>query len=452
MMARSSIHGQWSSRWVFILAATGSAVGLGNIWRFPYLTGENGGAAFVLLYLGCIAAVGVPLLMAEIMLGRRGRQSPIHSFESLAQDESLSRNWRWLGAMGVVAGFMILSFYSVVAGWSLAYVFYTGSGMFADITVEGAGERFNAMIGSAETLLAWHTVFMVMTAIIVGRGVQSGLEQAVKYLMPALFILLIAMVGYAMGTGDFGAAISYLFHPDFSKLTNKTVLEALGQAFFSLSLGMGAILTYGSYLSDNTSIPHTSVIIALADTAVALLAGLAVFPIVFAYGLEPSSGPGLVFVSLTLAFAHMPFGQVFGCLFFILLTVAAWTSAISLLEPATAWLVERLKWRRRHAVIWTGTIAWVMGIGSLLSFNHWDSVKFFGKNFFDSMEFISTSVMLPVGGLLIAVFAGWRMSRASSSDELRMQSTLGYSVWRVLTRYVAPAGVVLVFLNALGIL
>ena len=449
--ARESIHGQWSSRWVFILAATGSAVGLGNIWRFPYVTGENGGGAFVLIYLLCVAAVGVPIMMAETLIGRRGRQSPINSMRALAREEGLNSSWHYLGWLGVAAGFLILSFYSVVAGWSVAYIFYVGGGVFTDATVEVSGAQFEALTGSAWRLLGWHSLFIIMTAFIVARGVQGGLEKAVKWLMPVLFVLLVVIVGYAIATGDFGAAVSYLFEPDFSEVTGASVLAALGQAFFSLSLGMGAIMIYGSYLPAESSIPRTVGMVALCDTLVAMLAGLAIFPLVFGFGLEPGSGPGLVFVTLTIAFGHMPGGQFFGALFFVLLAVAAWTSAISILEPVVAWQVESLNWSRRRASIFGGLGAWLLGIGSLLSFNYWADIKFMGRNFFNWCEFLSTTVMLPAGGLLIAIFAGWRMARESTVDELGISDGFLYSTWRLLVRVVAPIGVIAIFLNALGV-
>ncbi len=448
---RESIHGQWSSRWVFILAATGSAIGLGNIWRFPYITGENGGGAFVLIYLLCVAAVGIPIMMAETLIGRRGRRSPINSMRALAEEEGLSSNWRYLGWLGVAAGFLILSFYSVVAGWSVAYIFYVGGGVFADATVEASGAQFEALTGSAWRLLGWHSLFMVMTAFVVARGVQGGLEKAAKWLMPALFVLLIVIVAYAIATGDIGGAISYLFEPDFSEVTGASVMAALGQAFFSLSLGMGAIMIYGSYLPADSSIPRTIGAVAVCDTFVAMLAGLAIFPLVFGFGLEPGSGPGLVFVTLTIAFGHMPAGQLFGALFFVLLTVAAWTSAISLLEPVVAWLVESFRWSRRRASAFAGFGAWLLGVGSLLSFNHWSDVELMGRNFFSWCEFLSTTAMLPAGGLLIAIFAGWRMARGSTVDELGIGDGILYSTWRLLVQVVAPIGVIAIFLNALGV-
>ena len=447
--ARESIHGLWSSRWIFILAATGSAVGLGNIWRFPYVTGENGGGAFVLIYLACVVCVGLPIMVAETIVGRRGRRSPINSLIAIAEDEGLNTSWRLLGWLGVVAGFIVLSFYSVVAGWSVAYVFYVAGGAFSEASIEISGAQFQALTDSAPRMLGWHSLFMGMTVFIVARGVQGGLEAAVKWLMPALFVLLVVVVGYAASIGDIGSALHYLFSPDFSQVTGESVLAALGQAFFSLSLGMGAIMIYGSYLPSDASIPRTIGLVAICDTTVAMLAGLAIFPLVFGFGLEPGSGPGLVFVSLTIAFGHMSGGQIFGTLFFVLLAVAAWTSAISLLEPIVAWLVEALQWSRRKASLIAGLGAWTLGIGSLLSFNHWAEFKPLGRNYFEWSEFLSLTIMLPTGGLLVAIFVGWRMSRASTLDELKVVDGVFFSSWRFLVRFVAPLGVLIIFLNAL---
>ncbi len=450
--ARKSIHGQWSNRWAFILAATGSAVGLGNIWRFPYVTGENGGGAFVLVYLASVLAVGVPIMVAEVMLGRRGRQSPINTMRTLAGEEGRSLHWQYLGWLGMLAGFFILSFYSVVAGWTLAYVFRTGTGVFSGLEAEAIAGEFSALVGDPERLLAWHTIFMVMTTIVVSRGVRSGLEQAVRFLMPALFVLLVAMVGYGMGNGEFGQAVRYLFAPDFSQLSAAGFLMAVGQAFFSLSLGMGAIMIYGSYLPSSASIPRTVGIIAFMDTLVAVLAGLAIFPIVFAYGLAPEGGPGLIFKTLPVAFAQMPGGTFFGSLFFLLLVFAAWTSAISLLEPIVAWLAENRGMQRVKAAALAGVSAWVLGVVSLLSLNVWSGYTLFDLAFFDLMDFLTANVMLPLGGVLIAVFAGWHLSRRASVDELHLGDGPAYRAWRVLIRYLVPVAITVVLLNSVGIL
>jgi len=449
---RQSIHGQWSSRWAFIMAATGSAVGLGNIWRFPYITGEYGGGAFVLMYLGCVLLVGIPIMMAEVMLGRRGRQSPINTMAALSKEEGLNPAWRYLGWMGVVAGFMILSFYSVVAGWTLEYIFQAGSGSFLTATDSEIGEIFDSLLRDPGQLLAMHTLFMALTVIVVAMGVRSGLERAVKILMPALFILLLIMVGYAMSTDGFQEGLYYLFYPDWSKLSGEGFLVALGQAFFSLSLGMGAIMVYGSYLPEDTSIGHTVVYIALADTLVAIMAGLAIFPLVFAYGLDPGEGSGLIFVTLPIAFGQMPYGQIFGTGFFILLLFAAWTSSISLLEPAVAWLVENRGIARAKSAAIAGLIAWTLGIGSVLSFNLWQDYKIFDKTYFDIMDYVTSNILLPLGGILIAIFTAWLMSRKTVVAELGLGEGFVFQVWFFVVRFVAPIGVVVIFLHAVGII
>ena len=450
---RRSIHGQWSSRWAFILAATGSAVGLGNIWRFPYITGTNGGGAFVLVYIICVIVFAVPIMMAEIMLGRRGRQSPINTMATLAEEENLSSNWRLLGWMGVVAGFLILSFYSVVAGWVIDYIFRSGSGIFVISTDNEILDIFSSLLANPERLLMMHTTFMALTVIVVSMGVQSGLERAVKFLMPALFLLLIVMVGYAMSTSGFDQGVHYLFQPDFHNLTAKGVLAAMGQAFFSLSLGMGAIMVYGSYLPEKASIARTTLAIAIADTLVAIMAGLAIFPLVFTYGLDPqTSGPGLIFVTLPIAFGKMPYGQFFGTTFFILLLFAAWTSSISLLEPAVAWLVENRGLTRARASALAGLTAWILGIGSVLSFNRWENYKLFDKTYFDIMDYLTSNIMLPIGGLLLSVFSVWLMKKSSSIEELQMGEGIGYKCWYFAVRYIAPLGVLIIFLQATGII
>lgn len=452
---RESIHGQWSSRWVFILAATGSAVGLGNIWKFPYIAGANGGGAFVLVYLLCIFMVGIPIMMAEIMMGRRGRHSPVNTMRVLAEEAGRGSYWQYLGWMGVLAGFLILSYYSVIAGWALAYVFRTASGIFEGATADGVGNIFGQFISDPERLLAWHTIFMVMTIVVVSRGVRHGLEKAVIYMMPALFILLLVMVGYAMNSGAFLEGVEFLFQPDFSAISANGVLIAMGHAFFTLSLGMGAIMVYGSYLPQKTSIAGATIFIALADTAVALLAGLAIFPIVFANGLAPGMGAGLVFETLPIAFGQMPAGAFFGALFFILVVFAAWSSSISLIEPAITWLVENRGMKRLNAAIWTGLFSWLVGIGSILSFNVWsgEDYQVLGKTFFDLLDYIAANVMLPLGGLFIALFAGWMMKREASAEEFAMGGNgWFYGLWRLVIRYVTPVAVILVFLNVVGLI
>jgi NSS family neurotransmitter:Na+ symporter len=457
MASTNSIHGMWSTRLAFILAATGSAVGLGNVWKFPYITGENGGGAFVLVYILCVLLIGIPIMMAEVLIGRRGRQSPINTMRSLAHEESRHGFWQLIGWSGMIAGFLIISYYSVIAGWAIAYVFRALGGSFTGLTGEAASTLFGDLTGDPEKLLAWHTIFIVMTTIVVSRGVRSGLEQAVRVLMPALLVLLLVLVGYAASTGRFAQGVEFLFVPDFDALSQGAVITAMGHAFFTLSLGMGAIMMYGSYLPSKTSITRSSVIIALMDTMVALLAGMAIFPIVFASGLEPGAGPGLVFLTLPIAFGNMPGGLLFGALFFVLLVFAAWTSAISLIEPAVAWLVENRNMQRVRAAVTVGLLAWLLGIVTVMSFSDWAFRFDFGgeektNGLFDLLDILTANFMLPLGGLAMALFAGWFMSRSSTLDELGLGDGGVYRAWHFAVRYISPLGVLLVFMSGMGVI
>ena len=455
MSIRTSIHGQWSSRIAFLLAATGSSVGLGNIWKFPYITGQNGGGAFVIVYLVCILLIGVPLLMAETLIGRRGRQSPINTLETLAWDEGSRCSWRFVGVVGIFAAWLIVAFYSVIAGWTLAYTARMAVGVFDNVTASGAANIFFELIEDPERLLAWHTLFMIMTVTVVSRGVRSGIEQAVKILMPLLFILLLFLAGYSALKGNFDQSLDFMFSLNFSAMTPAGFLAALGHAFFTLSLGMGAIMIYGSYLPSETSIPRVTMMVAITDTLVALLAGMTIFPIVFATGLEPSSGVGLVFQTLPVAFGQMPGGMFFGMLFFVLLVFAAWTSAISLLEPIVAWLVESLSISRIRASIWAGVSGWLLGIVILLSFNHWAfEFDFLGQKkingMFDVFDILTSAILLPLGGLALAIFAGWVMSRTIVAEELGGEG-IGFQVWYFLIKFIVPFAMLLIFLNAVGV-
>jgi len=448
---RKSIHGQWSSRWTFIMAATGAAVGLGNIWKFPYLTGVHGGSAFVLVYVLCVAALGIPMMMAEVMLGRRGRQTPVNSMRTLAEENNASRGWQLIGWSGTLAGMLILSYYSVIGGWTLGYIIHSATGSFSGLTGNGASTLFEKFVGNPLVQVGWHTAFMIITMYIVAHGVESGLEKAVTYLMPALFMLLLILVGYAISTGYFTKGLAFLFTPDFSHFSGTSMLTAMGQAFFSLSLGMGTIMIYGSYVPKGTSIATTSVAIAISDTMVALIAGMAIFPIVFANALELGAGPSLIFETIPVAFGNMTGGTLFGTLFFVLLLIAAWTSSISLIEPAVTMMIENFNMTRKQAALWTGLATWLLGFGTAFSFNIWADAKLFGMTFFDHLDFLTSNLMLPLGGICIAIFAGWLMTKETSQAELDMKSKVGYPVWQVLIRFVAPISVSIVLLHAIGI-
>ncbi len=444
-------HEQWSSRFAFILAATGSAVGLGNIWKFPYITGENGGGAFVLVYLLCVALIGIPIMMAETLFGRRSGKNPIDTMALLTEEAGTDKNWHYLGWLGVVAGFLILSYYSVIAGWASAYVVKAFFGSFFNADAIEIKGIFYDFIASPVQLIFWHSLFMAATMWIVARGISNGLEKSVRYLMPGLFLLLILLVAYAMTTSGYFQGLNFLFRPDFSKLTANSVLTAMGQAFFTLSLGMGAVMVYGSYLPKDVSIAKASIIIACADTIVALLAGIVIFPIVFTYNLHPASGPGLIFQTLPIAFGSMPGGWLVGILFFVMLVIAALTSSISLIEPAVAWLVESKGLSREKACIYSGLAAWLMGFATIFSFNVWSTVKIFDRSIFELLDYLTANLMLPVGGFCIAIFAGWIMKQQHSESELNLPKS-GYQIWKILVSFVAPAAVFLVFLHVIGVL
>ncbi len=453
MPRRQSLHGQWSSRLAFVLAAMGAAVGLGSIWRFPYMTGMHGGGAFVLIYLGCVLAIGLPVFMSEAMLGRRGRRNPINAMRLLSEEETDGSFWQVVGWLGVVAGMLILSYYSVIAGWTFNYTYDTVRGAFVDRGPAEVMRHFELLAANPVRLVFWHSVFIALTVFVVGRGVEQGLEKAVKYIMPALFLLLLVLLFHSMTTDRFMDGVRYLFNPDFSNVTGGTVLAAMGQAFFSLSIGMGAIMAYGAYLPDDSSIAETSLTIVLAVTVVALLAGLVIFPVVLLNGLDPvAAGPGLTFITLSLLFAKMPGGVIFGTLFFVLLIFAAWSSSIGLIEPAVARLVEQRRLSRPRAAVLVGVIVWLLGLLTVFSFNRLADVRFLAGSIFENLDFLASNILLPLGGLLVAVFAGWVMCKSSTVDELEMGTGYRYEIWRFLTRIFAPLALLLIFLNAMGIL
>lgn len=452
-MAGVSQHGMWTSKLGFLLAAIGSAVGLGNIWRFSYVTAENGGGAFVLIYLAAIALVGLPVMIAEVLIGRAGRESPINSLRDLARDSRASKAWSLIGWSGLAAGVLILSFYCVIAGWTLSYTLTYLLGLFsAGPAVSDAGAHFGALTASTGSLLFWHFLFVALTVFVVARGVEKGIEAAVRFMIPSLFLILLALVAYGISTGHFMHTLSYLFQPDFSKVTGQTLIAALGQAFFSLSLGMAGLMAYGAYVPDKLSLPKLCAIICAADTSVALLAGMAIFPIVFAFSLDPhTAGPGLVFVALPTAFAQMGWGDLYGLAFFVLLAFAAWSSTISLVEGGTAYLVER-GLKRPVAATLLGGGAGLLGVVSVLSFTHWSEVRFFGRNLMDNIDFLASNLLLPLGGSAIAVFAGWILLEQRRREQLADLSPAGYGLWRILVRFVAPILIGLVFLSGIGVI
>ena len=447
-MEKTSIHGMWSSRTAFILAATGSAVGLGNIWRFPYLASDNGGGAFVVVYLLCIALVGLPILIAEILIGRHGRRSPITTLVALTRETGAAKAWTSIGWIGIVAGILILSFYSVVGGWTLHYSWLYLMQLFGGAHITDPGATFSALLANPWELAGWHAVFMGLTVGIVGLGVEKGLERAVRFLMPALLLTLLALVAYGATTGHLGKAATFLFQPDWSKVNAGMMMAAMGQAFFSLSLGMCTMMTYGAYLPKDISIPKTGAIVALADTSIALLAGLAIFPIVISFGIDQhGDGPGLIFTSLPLAFDVMTGGVIYGLLFFGLLFVAAWTSSISLLEPATAFLVERVGIVRKRGSLMVAGLCWLIGLVTVFSFNIWSHIRMLDRDLMGLIELVANDIMLPLGGLLIALFAGWALKETILREQLAGMPAGLFTAWRWVVRIVAPLLVLMVLLN-----
>jgi neurotransmitter:Na+ symporter, NSS family len=447
-----SHRGAWNSRWSFVLATTGSAIGLGNIWKLPYMIGVNGGSAFVLIYVLSILLVGIPLLMTEVMLGRRVQRNPMDAMQSLAKEANTTSAWKYVGAMGMLTGVLILCFYSVIGGWVLSYITTAAINGFTNITAAQSSASFDSLLASPLTLLFWHTIFMVITMSVVARGVSSGLEKANNILIPALFAILFILLGYSMSVGNMQASVDFMFKPDFTKITPIATLSALGHAFFSLSLGMGSVMVYGSYLKREVSISRTSIYIALADTLLGLLVGLAIYSLVFANQLEPNAGPGLIFQTLPIAFGHMPLGNFFGTLFFILVAFAAATSAISLVEPTIAWVVENTNIKRKQAVIALGIVIWFIGISVLLSFNIWQDVRIiFGLGIFDTLDKLTSTIMLPLGGLLMAIFAGYFMKKHHTQEELDLKSN-AYQLWRIANNIIAPAAICAVFLYLLNII
>jgi NSS family neurotransmitter:Na+ symporter len=451
MTTSTSVSSQrWSSRWLFVLAAAGSAVGLGNIWKFPYIAGENGGGAFVLIYLVCIAAVGIPIMVSEVLLGRQGRSSPIHTMRKLAKASGRSQRWSVLGWMGVLAGFLILSYYAVIAGWAVNYVWLSGSGAFEGASAQAVGQSFDDFLASPFELIAYQTAFMILTIWIVGRGVTKGLEAAIRWFMPLLFLLLIALLVYSFNSGGFDQGFAFMFDMKWDAVTADSWLIAMGQAFFTLSLGMGTMMAYGAYVPDDANLGTTVVTIAALDTLIAVAAGLAIFPIVFANGLEVAQGPGLTFVTLPLAFGQMPFGSIFGALFFLLLSFAAITSAISLTEPALSFLVEEYNAKRQRVAISLGVICWALGLGTVFSFNVWSDVTFVGGlTFFDSVDYFSQNILLPLGGMLITFFAIWLLPRGMVEQQLGIENPILGWAWKVVAGIVAPLGVLAVFLSTI---
>ncbi|MBS4014607.1 MAG: sodium-dependent transporter [Bacteroidetes bacterium] len=441
----------FSSKFGILCAAAGSAIGLGNIWRFPYVVGDNGGGAFLLVYLGFILLLGIPVMMSEFVIGRRGQKNAYGSFKKLSK----GKFWPWIGIMGILAAFTILAFYSTIAGWTLEYVYLALTNSFKGLGSEEIGAIFETFHTSDFMPLLWQVVFMIMTAWIIIAGVKKGIEKYTKILMPFLFLLLLIILIRSLTLPDASKGLEFLFKPDFSKLTTKSFLEALGQAFFSLSIGMGTLITYGSYVDKKNNLGRISFEVSVADTLIAIMAGIAIFPAVFSFGMNPAEGPGLIFNVLPNIFQQMTGGYIFALMFFVLLTIAALTSSISILEVVVAYMVEELNLPRRRSTIIAALAATIVGVFCTLSFGALKNVEIFNKTIFDSLDFTASNILLPLGGLFIVVFTGWFLGLKNVKDELTNGGIIKvrlFIVFVFIIRFIAPVAIVIVFLNSIGVI
>ena len=442
---------KFGSRFGVIAAAAGSAVGLGNIWKFPYIAGEYGGAAFLFVYLAFIVAIGLPVMLSELIIGRKSQRNAFGAFKVLAPGTP----WKYIGILGVSAAFLILSFYGVVAGWSVQYIILSIQDGFSNKTPEEIDLLFTTFKEAPIRPVVLQLLFMVVTGAIVVVGVKKGIEKYTKILMPLLVVILIGLAIKSVSLEGAKAGLEFLFKPDFSKLTSEGVLNALGHAFFTLSLGMGTLITYGSYIRKDNNLVRTVIDVTIADTVIAIIAGVAIFPAVFAFGIEPTEGPGLIFVTLPNVFHQMPGGFIFAILFFVLLTVAALTSSISILEVVVAYFKEEFNLSRKWATVLATILISMLGVLCSLSMGVLEPVKIFGLNVFDLMDWISANLLLPIGGLFIALFIGWFFGRKKVEEEVANGGKLTgafLSVFIFLVKFVAPIAIAIVLMNKVGLL
>jgi NSS family neurotransmitter:Na+ symporter len=438
----------FTSRFAFIAASAGAAVGLGNIWKFPYEAGENGGAAFILIYILFVFTIGLSLVISEVVIGKMARKNPVGSFLKLSN----KKRWGFVGVMGIIASFSILSFYSVVAGWTIEYFVKAVCNSFEGLSSAELQEQFDSFVAHPIQPVLYGVIFIVLTAIIVLGGVQKGVERFSKFLMPVLFALILFLVIWSFNLEGANEALSFLFNPDFSKINTSTVLSALGQAFFSLSVGAGGMITYGSYIRSKDNLMKSAFQISLLDTSIAILAGMAIFPAVFSFGIEPTTGPSLVFVSLPNIFTQMSGGYIFSVLFFSLLVIAALTSSISLLELLATFLSEELKIKRKSAIFVVTIAAVVCSAICSLSLGEWSGFKFFGKNIFDLLEYSASNILMPLGAIFISLFVGWKVSKSKLVESLTNSGSVNQNFvpyYLFFVRYLVPIAIFMVFLNEL---
>lgn len=441
---------QWSSKFGFLMAAVGSAVGLGSIWKFPYMTGESGGSAFVVVFIMCITLIGFPVLLMEWLIGRRGKQNPVGSFIKVADQNGLSHRWGILGVIATLAAFLILSFYSVIGGWSLKYTALSIMNHFHGMSSSQTDAVFNSFLDNPLQMAIFHTLFMAITAGIVASGVTNGIERASKWMMPLLALIMIFIVGYNLFNADFARGFHYLFDFDAAKISGKVMIAALGHAFFCLSLAMGIMISYGSYLGREVDLFSTARTVVIWDIVFSLMAGLAIFPIMFSNGLDPKGGPGLVFVTLPIAFGQMSLGVVVGTLFFVLLTFAALTSSISVLEPVIQFLQNHTAMSRKISTLVGAVATWAVGLLALLSFNLFKHVHLLpNMTIFDSLDYLTSKIMLPIVGLGTVIFMAWSVRQAGIQEELGLYG-FKWTLWQLVTKCIAPLGIVIVFIAQLS--
>ncbi|MBS9777123.1 MAG: sodium-dependent transporter [Gammaproteobacteria bacterium] len=431
----------WAHKSTFILAAAGAAVGLGNIWKFPYMVGDNGGGAFVLVYLLCIALISLPLMVAETVIGRYSQKNPIDAIQIAAKESGAGKSWTLMAIVGMLSLFLIFSFFSVVGGWSFAYAFKTFSGEFVNMPVDKVGASFGGFLADWKSMVVWHSAFAVATGLIVMMGIIQGIEKGLRWLMPMLFLLIVFMLGYSVFfSGGFAQGVEFMFKPDFSKITQDTVLDALGQAFFTLNVGLCVVMAYAAYTPKSVSIMRSSTIVVIIDTVVAILMGVVIFPIVFAQGMNPNGGPGLLFVTLTAAFADMPAGHIIGGIFFLLVSVAALTSSISMVEGPVSVVEQKTGISRLILVPVIVVIGWLTGFVTIFSFNEWKEYTWLDKTAFDWIDIVTSNIAMPVVGLALLIFVGWIVNDKIRRQELEAEShnSSSYNLWLVMTKYVSP--------------
>ncbi len=446
----------WSSNLLFLIIAIGTEAGIANVWKFSYLAGANGGGLFVALYFLALFLIAIPALMAEMMIGRRGGKSVVGTMDVLVANEGIAPFWRSFGALATASVILILSYYFVICGWMLDYFVFGIRGGFKDIDAAGAKAAYAAMLSNPARMLLFSGIIIGTTAVVIARGINRGIERVSGVLTPLRFVILFLLLIYSAIFADFGRAAGFLFRVDWSKLTAGVVVTAFGQAFFSLGIGVGVMMMMGAYMKREYSITRAVLTVAVAQGLVALIAGMSIFPLVFTYGLEPTQGPGLIFVTLPVAFGQMPYGQIFGTLLFLLLSFAALTATIVIQEPIVALLEEKTRWSRPALAYGTGFIIWLLGFATVLSFNHWSDVfplQWLGiestRTPFELLDYLTANLMMPLGGLMVALIAGWAMSRSAVRDELGLGNGWAFRLWYAATRYLVPVAILVIFYSVI---